>query len=77
MLGKEYTNEASGPIDTPMMHDSGVLADPKDPFSQFSFIPAQRMGTGDEVAELVAWLLCDKSRFITGTVSLIDGGWCC
>jgi 3-oxoacyl-[acyl-carrier protein] reductase len=60
-----------------MMHDSGVLQDPKDPFSSFNFLPIKRMGTGPEVAELVAWLLCDKAKFITGTVSLIDGGWCC
>ena len=66
-----------GPIDTPMMHDSGVLTDPRDAYKAFSFLPIKRMGTGEEIAELVAWLLCDKAKFITGTNSLIDGGWWC
>ncbi|TPX07816.1 uncharacterized protein E0L32_010503 [Thyridium curvatum] len=37
----------------------------------------QRRGTPQEVASLVAWLLCDESKFITGAVHHIDGGWCC
>lgn len=30
-----------------------------------------------EVGSLIAWLLCDQSKYITGTVQVIDGGWIC
>lgn len=37
----------------------------------------KREGQPSEIASLVAWLLCDESKYITGTVQLIDGGWIC
>jgi 3-oxoacyl-[acyl-carrier protein] reductase len=37
-------------------------------------IPMQRLGTAEEVAELVAFLISDKARYITGQVFTIDGG---
>jgi len=37
-------------------------------------IPAGRFGTPEEVAEVVLYLLCDESRYITGEVVQIDGG---
>jgi len=37
----------------------------------------KRKGEAEEVAALIAWLLCDSSSYITGTVQLIDGGWMC
>lgn len=39
------------------------------------FIPLGREGKASEVAELLAWLLCDGSSYISGTVQSIDGGW--
>ncbi|KAF2099269.1 3-oxoacyl-reductase [Rhizodiscina lignyota] len=36
-----------------------------------------RRGTPYEVGSLIAWLLCDQSQYITGTVQVIDGGWVC
>jgi len=36
-----------------------------------------RRGTPFEVGSLIAWLLCDQSKYITGTVQVIDGGWVC
>jgi NAD(P)-dependent dehydrogenase (short-subunit alcohol dehydrogenase family) len=37
-------------------------------------IPMRRVGTADEVAELVAWLASDKCSFSTGAVYDISGG---
>ena len=39
-----------------------------------SLIPMRRIGTADEVAELVAWLASDKCSFSTGAVYDISGG---
>ncbi len=38
-------------------------------------IPLQRMGEADEVADLVAFLVSDKAKYITGSVFDINGGW--
>lgn len=37
--------------------------------------PVGRMGTAQEVAELVAFLASDEASFITGSYHLIDGGY--
>ncbi|MBH0055066.1 MULTISPECIES: SDR family NAD(P)-dependent oxidoreductase [unclassified Salinibacterium] len=37
--------------------------------------PAGRLGTSEEVAELVLFLLSDKASFITGSQHLVDGGY--
>lgn len=37
----------------------------------------KRRGSPEEVANLVAWLLCDQSKFVTGATYSIDGGWAC
>jgi NAD(P)-dependent dehydrogenase (short-subunit alcohol dehydrogenase family) len=40
-------------------------------------IPMGREGQPEEVAELICWLLCDGSSYMSGTVQSIDGGWAC
>jgi NAD(P)-dependent dehydrogenase (short-subunit alcohol dehydrogenase family) len=62
-----------GPIDTPMVRKSKETAQT----SLLPMIPLGREGQADEVAELICWLLCDRSSYITGTVQSIDGGWAC
>ncbi|MBD3344572.1 MAG: 3-oxoacyl-[acyl-carrier-protein] reductase [Chitinivibrionales bacterium] len=37
-------------------------------------IPMKRFGTVEEVADLIAFLISDKARYITGQVFTIDGG---
>jgi 3alpha(or 20beta)-hydroxysteroid dehydrogenase len=62
-----------GPIDTPMIHDSlvnnlnvldALVAD----------TPLARVGTAEEVADLVLFLASDESSYCTGAEFLVEGG---
>jgi len=60
-----------GYIDTPLL---GAL--PKEAYDGLVALhPIGRLGTADEVAELVLFLLSDKASFITGSQHLIDGAY--
>ena len=65
-------NVAPGAITTPInkqtMADSGL----RDKLE--AVIPLARMGTSDEVANLVAWLASDAASYSTATTFVIDGG---
>lgn len=66
---------APGAINTPMMHlalnQLGKPADAEiDPPSAI-----QRMGTAEEVAGVIAFLLGPDSTFVSGSVYAVDGGW--
>jgi 2-dehydro-3-deoxy-L-rhamnonate dehydrogenase (NAD+) len=61
---------APGPIDTGMIRDLG--ADVVDAMIDDS--PMKRLGLPEEVAQLVAWLCTDASRFNTGAVFDMSGG---
>ncbi|KAK8162744.1 oxidoreductase [Phyllosticta citrichinensis] len=39
--------------------------------------PIKRIGTPQEVAGLISYLLSDEAGFITGATYSIDGGWAC
>lgn len=60
-----------GYIDTPLL---GNL--PKEAYDGLvSLHPIGRLGTANEVADLVLFLLSEKASFITGSSHLVDGGY--
>ncbi|MEO0412383.1 MAG: SDR family oxidoreductase [Pseudomonadota bacterium] len=63
-----------GPIETPMLTDRGFKTNPE--FRDFAeqSNPMRRLGTAEEVAEAAAWLLSDKSSYVTGHLLAVDGG---
>ena len=58
---------APGPIDTP-------LDPPRFPQNARPDVPLGRMGTADEVAAAICFLLGDDASYVTGTVLRVDGG---
>ena len=82
-IGADYVGQgvrcnaiAPGTVDTPSLGDRINAAD--DPVQQRKdFIarqPMGRLGTAQEVANLVLFLASDESAFCTGQVYTIDGG---
>jgi 3alpha(or 20beta)-hydroxysteroid dehydrogenase len=59
-----------GPIDTEMLN----VRTPEQNARRVQQVPMQRMGTAEEVARLVVFLLSDESSYITGAEVAIDGG---
>ncbi|MGH7115066.1 MAG: SDR family NAD(P)-dependent oxidoreductase, partial [Stellaceae bacterium] len=37
--------------------------------------PLNRMGSPEEIAELVAWLCSERASYVTGAAYNVDGGW--
>ncbi|UDD62391.1 hypothetical protein AFCA_009709 [Aspergillus flavus] len=59
-----------GPIHTPMLRanvDSGGEGTAPD-------VPLGRLGMASEVADVVALLLSDEARYVTGATWAVDGG---
>ena len=59
-----------GPIDTDMLK----VRTPEQNAERLGRVPMHRMGTAEEVANLVLFLLSDESGYITGAEVAIDGG---
>ena len=59
-----------GPIDTDMLK----VRTPQQNARRVGLVPMKRMGTAQEVADLVLFLLSDESSYITGAEIAIDGG---
>jgi NAD(P)-dependent dehydrogenase (short-subunit alcohol dehydrogenase family) len=73
---------APGIIDTPMQEQvveelaakhGRRVEDLKN--ARLNLIPMKRAGTPTECAELITFLISDKSSYITGQVINVDGGW--
>ncbi|ORY09965.1 3-oxoacyl-reductase [Clohesyomyces aquaticus] len=73
-----------GQIETPMFALSASIAaanssnsEQRTATSEAMSVALGRRGKAEEVASLIAFLLGDESRFITGASYSIDGGWNC
>ena len=71
-LGITVNAVAPGLIDAPMLHQS---LDPKNYSTVTGNIPLQRIGTPDDVAGAVAFLMGKDASYITGAVIDVNGGY--
>lgn len=65
---------APGLIDTPMLRTALERSGQTE--VDYKGVPLARKGNAEEVAEVIAWLLCDGSSYVTGSVQVVDGGIC-
>jgi NAD(P)-dependent dehydrogenase (short-subunit alcohol dehydrogenase family) len=67
-----------GPVDTPLMRSIEELVNPDNPAAAHEMFAGttalKRYGMPEEIAELVLFLLEDRSSYITGTAISVDGG---
>jgi NAD(P)-dependent dehydrogenase (short-subunit alcohol dehydrogenase family) len=62
-----------GRIETPMMAKAATISTAAFPSERC----IKRSGMPDDVSSVIAFLLGDESRFITGSVYQVDGGRLC
>jgi len=54
-----------------MLDESRALAEKE----ILSHIPLKTFGTAQDVAEMAVFLLSERSKFVTGGVHVVDGGY--
>ncbi|SEK92831.1 SDR family NAD(P)-dependent oxidoreductase [Parapedobacter koreensis] len=68
---------APGAIDTPLLR--GSINDSPDPAATEKILGSKsvfnRMGTAEEVANVMYFLASDEASFVTGATYFVDGGW--
>lgn len=66
-----------GAIDTPLLR--GSINDSPDPAGTEKFLGSKsvfgRMGTSEEVANVMYFLASEEASFVTGAAYFVDGGW--
>ncbi|QYB00895.1 SDR family oxidoreductase [Rhodococcus sp. USK10] len=71
--GVRVNTIAPGYIETPMTAE--VLGQEEFRAQKLSRIPLQRFADGDDVADVVLFLVSDAARYVTGVVLPVDGGY--
>lgn len=72
--GIRITAVCPGFIRTPMIE--GAVGSDEDALAPLVALePIGRLGTPDEIANLVVWLCSDEASFVTGSSMVADGGW--
>ena len=64
-----------GSVDTPMIRSEGMSVDDFAPF--YEKLPIKRLGTVDDVTNMVTFLASDESSYVTGAAFVVDGGASC
>ncbi len=64
-----------GAILTPLWTRARVPAKARKQFADL--VPAKRLGTSEDVAHAVLYLVSDEASFVTGTSLVVDGGMLC
>ena len=64
---------APGWIDTRLA--AGAIRNPERSAAIMARIPLGRWGTPSDVADVVAFLVSDQARYVTGAVLAVDGGY--
>lgn len=69
----------SGPIETPLLSkllsDGGTTDRPVT--NTYKTLPLQRVGTAEEMAKTICFILSDDSAYTTGATFSADGGVAC
>ena len=74
-LGIRVNAVAPGPIDTPLWRGDMAQEDLEQKMTERSkVIPLDRLGTADEVAAGIVFLLSPAASYLTGHIMTIDGG---
>lgn len=72
-LGITVNSVAPGAIDTPMIAGAGFSKEQLE--GLLAQVPLKRMGKPEEIASAVVFLASEESRYMTGSVVYVDGGW--
>jgi glucose 1-dehydrogenase len=71
-LGITINNVAPGAIET--LINTKLLNDPEKLEALLKYIPLNRLGQPQDVANLVTFLVSDEANYITGSTFVVDGG---